>query len=89
MISGRRRRGAAVALACAVAVVACSETRRPLGEDCLKSGDCLSGLCSGLKCAATPPLLDGTPDHADAGRDDASDDANDSASVSGDADEGG
>jgi hypothetical protein len=42
-------------------------TSRGLGEDCLKDQDCLSGICSQLKCAAAPPLIDGgipqyTPD---------------------------
>ena len=48
---------------------ACSETRRPLGEDCLKDDDCLSGLCSQLACAASPKLLDGAigPPAVDAG----------------------
>jgi hypothetical protein len=34
------------------------ETRRSLGEDCLKNDDCLSGVCSQLHCAASPPLID-------------------------------
>ena len=40
-------------------LAACSETRRSLGEDCLKDGDCLSGICSQLRCASPPRLLDG------------------------------
>ncbi len=54
--------GVAIALVLALAPLACTETRRPLGEDCLKSDDCLSGVCSGLKCVALPPLLDGAPE---------------------------
>jgi len=37
---------------------ACVQTKRSLGEDCLKNEDCLSGICSQLQCAAEPPLLD-------------------------------
>jgi hypothetical protein len=37
---------------------ACLETRRSLGEDCLKDGDCQSGVCSQLRCAAAPPTTD-------------------------------
>lgn len=36
-------------------VVACSETRAPIGDPCLKSEDCLSGICAQLVCASTPP----------------------------------
>ncbi|MGA7124443.1 MAG: hypothetical protein WBY94_30355 [Polyangiaceae bacterium] len=36
----------------------CVETRRSLGEDCLKDDDCLSGVCSQLVCAALPPTID-------------------------------
>jgi len=100
MSTGRRRRGAAAAfvaaLAGVLAVAACTENRRTLGEDCLKNGDCLSGVCSALKCAATPPLLDGAPDNApdaapvDANADvDADDGASPVDSATGDADEGG
>jgi hypothetical protein len=37
---------------------ACAENRRSLGEDCLKSADCLSGVCSQLRCAVPPPTTD-------------------------------
>lgn len=37
---------------------ACAETRRSVGEDCLKSQDCLSGICSQLVCIASPPTTD-------------------------------
>ena len=36
----------------------CMETRRSLGEDCLKDEDCLSGTCLQLHCAAEPPTTD-------------------------------
>jgi hypothetical protein len=38
-----------------VAVGACMETRHSLGDDCLKDGDCLSGVCTQLRCTASPP----------------------------------
>ncbi|HEY8040959.1 MAG TPA: hypothetical protein VIF15_14235 [Polyangiaceae bacterium] len=37
---------------------ACGDMRRSLGEDCLKSQDCLSGICSQLHCAVAPPTTD-------------------------------
>jgi hypothetical protein len=50
---------------CAVALVAalvgCAETRRSLGEACLKDDDCASGTCSGGQCVAPPPVLDAEP----------------------------
>ena len=58
----RMRTGAMTALILVVGIAACSETRGSLGQDCLKSEDCLSSVCSQLKCAAAPVLLDGAPD---------------------------
>jgi hypothetical protein len=56
-------------LAAALAVVGlaqgCAESRRSLGDECLKSQDCLSGICSQFACAASPPTLD-TEENADA-----------------------
>jgi hypothetical protein len=49
----------AAGLAAIALAPACAQTQRALGEDCLKDQDCLSGICSQLKCAAAPPLLDG------------------------------
>ena len=47
---------------CAVALVAalvgCAETRRSLGEACLKDDGCASGTCSAGQCVARPPVLD-------------------------------
>jgi hypothetical protein len=40
---------------------ACVELQGSLGSDCLKNQDCQSGVCSQLRCAATPPLLDAEP----------------------------
>lgn len=49
----------------------CAETRRTIGEDCLKSEDCLSGICSQLVCVAAPPTTDQKPGNADASTADA------------------
>lgn len=53
-----RWRAFAVLLALAAPASACMETRRSLGEDCLKNDDCLSGVCSQLKCASSAPTID-------------------------------
>ena len=37
---------------------ACTEQLRSKGEECLKDGDCLSGVCANFTCVAAPPLLD-------------------------------
>ena len=45
---------------------ACGETRRPIGDECLRDDDCLSGVCSARSCVSAPPLKVGatgpTPD---------------------------
>lgn len=48
---------------------ACTELRGSNGESCLKSQDCLSGLCLQLRCAALPPLLDAAVNAGDAAAD--------------------
>ena len=82
----------AIAFVAFVAVAsACGETRRSLGEDCIKNEDCLSNLCASSKCGSDPPLLDGSPPAVDAAPDVTSDapDGGDAASEAGDAAEGG
>lgn len=37
---------------------ACTDSRRSLGEDCLKDQDCLSGMCVQLHCGAAPEYTD-------------------------------
>jgi len=58
--------GCAVALAFVLVVLGgCGETRRPLGDECLRDDDCLSSACSGRVCVASPPLTNdqlGPPD---------------------------
>jgi hypothetical protein len=53
-------------LAFAGSLAGCADTRRALGEACLKNGDCLSGVCSEQRCAAEPPVLDAEPPVQDA-----------------------
>jgi len=44
----------------AVAVIwACGETRRPIGDECLRDDDCLSGTCSARECVPAPSLVTG------------------------------
>jgi hypothetical protein len=40
-------------------LVACGETRSPIGEECLRGDDCLSGVCSARTCVAAPGLVTG------------------------------
>ena len=50
----------ALAFACACALaLACGETRRPLGDECIRSDDCLSGTCADRVCVAAPALVSG------------------------------
>ncbi|AKU96017.1 hypothetical protein AKJ09_02681 [Labilithrix luteola] len=39
-----------------LAAIACGESRSPIGEECLRSDDCLSGVCSDRVCVSAPPL---------------------------------
>lgn len=48
----------AVGLAVA-AVLACGETRRPIGDECLRDDDCLSGACANRTCVSAPTLVTG------------------------------
>lgn len=52
--------GSALGLALALFVLAaCGETRSPIGDECLRGDDCLSGVCSARTCVAAPPLVGG------------------------------
>jgi hypothetical protein len=47
-------------LACAlVAALACGESRRPIGEECLRDEDCLSSFCAARACVSAPTLVTG------------------------------
>jgi hypothetical protein len=41
------------------AALACGETRRPIGEECLRNDDCLSSICAARTCVSAPPLVTG------------------------------
>jgi hypothetical protein len=73
--------GAAILFGAAVGIVACAETRRSLGEACLKNEDCLSGICSDQQCASAPPLLDAEAPAIDAAPEAAAVDAAPEAAV--------
>lgn len=50
---------------CGVAVLAavgCAETRRELGEECLRDEDCLSERCVARACSAPPPVTSDRPE---------------------------
>ena len=46
-------------LVVAAGIGGCGETRRPIGDECLRSDDCLSGVCSDKTCVAAPTLVTG------------------------------
>lgn len=61
---------------------ACAESKRSLGEDCLKDQDCLSGMCVQLHCGAAPEYTDAmTESDAAASADAAGDASQDGASM--------
>lgn len=53
-------RFAVVSLLLVALATACGEVRRPIGDECLRGDDCLSGVCSARECVAAPALLGGT-----------------------------
>jgi hypothetical protein len=55
-----------LALAAVGLVAACVTTKGPLGAECLKNEDCLSGLCSQLVCTEGAPLVGTMANNADA-----------------------
>lgn len=68
---------ALVALVAALALAAaCGESRRPIGDECLRDDDCLSGVCANRACVSSPTLVTGAagspPDDAPRIPDDAS-----------------
>ncbi len=52
-------RGALVVIGFVGSLLACGETRRGVGEECLKNDDCLSGFCTARTCVGAPILLGG------------------------------
>ncbi len=72
--SGRGLAWLAAVTVVASAVVACIELKGSDGTDCLRNGDCQSGVCSQLKCVPVPPVLE-LETGPDAGADGAADGA--------------
>lgn len=70
----RLRAFAVASMMVAMAIAACGEPRKPIGDECLRDDDCLSGVCSARACVSAPPLKVGAngptpeeePDIADA-----------------------
>lgn len=58
-VAARVAVAATVALVALAAIGGCGETRRPIGDECLRSDDCLSGVCSDKTCVAAPALVTG------------------------------
>lgn len=52
-------RRAFVLLALVAVALACGETRRPIGDECLRDDDCLSGACANRTCVSAPTLVTG------------------------------
>jgi hypothetical protein len=70
------------ALAIGVVLAACVDSTKVLGEECVKSDDCQSGLCESFVCVAAPPFLMVPPANtSDAGEASAPDSAADTATT--------
>ncbi len=96
VLAGVIRRAVLVVLAVGGVLVACADTTKVLGEECIKSQDCQSGLCESQVCVAAPAFLTIPPassvvSGADTSAPDSSPDSaagNDSGDDGGDADPG-
>lgn len=51
--------GCALGAALAFVVMACGESRHPIGEECLRDEDCLSNVCAARSCVSAPTLISG------------------------------
>ncbi|MGD0524878.1 MAG: hypothetical protein ABSE49_07035 [Polyangiaceae bacterium] len=54
---------------------ACAQARRTNGEECLKSEDCLSGVCVQLVCGNNGPLTNEMANNTEAGESDSGSEA--------------
>lgn len=59
MKGARTRAAALAAVLSSWATLACGESRHPIGEECLRDDDCLSGVCAARTCVSTPSLVSG------------------------------
>lgn len=73
----RRARALAIAAfaGAAALALACGETRRAVGEECLRNDDCLSGFCSARTCVGAPVVVGGPGTGVAGTRDDGGSDA--------------
>ena len=55
----------ALGVAACAFVGACGESRRPIGEECLRNEDCLSNFCAARACVSAPALVTGASDPPD------------------------
>lgn len=51
-----------VLVSTAASLFACGESRRPIGEECLRNEDCLSMVCAARTCVPAPALVTGATD---------------------------
>lgn len=51
--------GFAAVFALVATLEACGESRRPIGEECLRDEDCLSAVCAARSCVSAPTLISG------------------------------
>ena len=59
MPSARRALLLAASALFTLIALACGESRHPIGEECLRDEDCLSGVCGARTCVSAPPLVTG------------------------------
>ena len=56
----RSRTPIPLVLACMLGgAIACGESRRPIGQECLRDADCLSDVCAARTCVSAPALVTG------------------------------
>lgn len=54
-----------VPLAVCALTAACGESRRPIGEECVRNEDCLSDVCAARSCVSAPTLVTGASGRPD------------------------
>ena len=50
---------AALAALLPLVLLACGESRRPIGDECIRNEDCLSNVCAARACSSAPSLVSG------------------------------
>jgi hypothetical protein len=69
-VGGRALAFVVAGIGVAALAVACAQARRTDGEECLKSEDCLSGVCVQLVCGSSGPLTSQMANNPEAGEGD-------------------